>query len=219
MGKQITALKAQKRNHQRVSVYLDGDFAFGLSRIVAAWLHVGQELSTEKIAELKIEDELEFAYQRAIRYIGYRMRSVSEVQHKLKQQDIDTVVIENVIERLQKSGLLNDLSFAQMWIENRTEFRPRSHRMLAVELKKKGIQSDIISQIIEETTSDEILAYTAAKKQARKYKHLEWQDFRRKLSSFLARRGFSYSTINPTVNQVWAERDPEGHLVDRDLVP
>ena len=219
MGKQITALKAQKRNHQRVSVYLDGDFAFGLSRIVAAWLHVGQELSTEKIAELKIEDELEFAYQRAIRYIGYRMRSVSEVQHKLKQQDIDTVVIENVIERLQKSGLLNDLSFAQMWIENRSEFRPRSHRMLAVELKKKGIQSDIISQIIEETTSDEILAYTAAKKQARKYKHLEWQDFRRKLSSFLARRGFSYSTINPTVNQVWAERDPEGHLVDRDLVP
>jgi regulatory protein len=219
MGKQITALKAQKRNHQRVSVYLDGEFAFGLSRIVAAWLHVGQELSTEKIAELKVEDELEFAYQRAIRYIGYRMRSVSEVQHKLRQQDIDTVVIENVIERLQKSGLLNDLSFAQMWIENRSEFRPRSRRMLAVELKKKGIQSDIISQIIEETTSDEILAYTAAKKQARKYKHLEWQDFRRKLSSFLARRGFSYSTINPTVNQVWAERDPEGHLVDRDLVP
>jgi regulatory protein len=219
MGKQITALKAQKRDHQRVSVYLGGEFAFGLSRIVAAWLHVGQELSAEKIAELKIEDDLEFAYQRAIRYIGFRMRSVSEVQQKLNQQDIDTVVIENVIERLQKSGLLNDLSFAQMWIENRNEFRPRSHRMLAIELKKKGIQSDIISQIIEETTSDEVLAYTAAKKQARKYKHLEWQEFRRKLSSFLARRGFSYSTINPTVNQVWAERDPESHLVDRDLVP
>ncbi len=219
MGKQITALKAQKRNHQRVSVYLDGEFAFGLSRIVAAWLHVGQELSAKKIAELKVEDELEFAYQRAIRYIGFRMRSVSEVQQKLNQQDIDTVVIENVIERLQKSGLLNDLSFAQMWIENRNEFRPRSHRMLAIELKKKGIQSDIISQIIEETTSDEVLAYTAAKKQARKYQHLEWQEFRRKLSSFLARRGFSYSTINPTVNQVWVERDPESHLVDRDLVP
>jgi regulatory protein len=219
MGKQITALKAQKRDHQRVSVYLGGEFAFGLSRIVAAWLHVGQELSAEKIAELKIEDDLEFAYQRAIRYIGFRMRSVSEVQQKLNQQDIDTVVIENVIERLQKSGLLNDLSFAQMWIENRNEFRPRSHRMLAIELVKKGIHSDIISQIIEETTSDEVLAYTAANKQARKYKHLEWQEFRRKLSSFLARRGFSYSTIKPTVNQVWAERDPESHLVDRDLVP
>ena len=219
MGKQITALKAQKRNHQRVSVYLDGEFALGLSRIVAAWLHVGQELSAEKIAELKVKDELEFAYQRAIRYIGFRMRSVSEVQQKLNQQDIDTVVIENVIERLQKSGLLNDLSFAQMWIENRNEFRPRSHRMLAIELVKKGIQSDIISQIIEETTSDEVLAYTAAKKQVRKYKHLGWQEFRRKLSSFLARRGFSYSTINPTVNQVWVERDSESHLVDRDLVP
>lgn len=218
MGKQITALKAQKRNHQRVSVYLDGEFAFGLSRIVAAWLNVGQELSTDKIAELKVEDELEFAYQRAIRYIGYRMRSVSEVQQYLNQQGIDTVVIENVIERLQKSGLLDDLSFAQMWIENRNEFRPRSQRMLAIELKKKGIQSDIISQIMEETTSDEVLAYTAANKQTRKYKHLEWQEFRRKLSSFLARRGFSYSIINPTVDQVWAERDPESQWVDRDFV-
>lgn len=219
MAKQITALKAQKRNHQRVNVYLDGEFAFGLSRIVGAWLHVGQELSAEKIAELKVEDELEFAYQRAIRFIGYRIRSVAEVQHKLNQQDINTVVIESVIERLQKNGLLDDLSFAQMWIENRNEFRPRSHRMLAIELKKKGIQSDIISEIIEETTSDEVLAYTAAKKQTRKYKPLEWQEFRSKLSSFLARRGFSYSTINPTVNQVWAERDPENQLVDRDLVP
>ena len=60
MGKQITDLKAQKRNHQRVNVYLDGEYAFGLSRIVAAWLHVGQELSPEKIKELKLEDELEY---------------------------------------------------------------------------------------------------------------------------------------------------------------
>ena len=62
MGKQITDLKAQKRKHQRVNVYLDGEYAFGLSRIVAAWLHVGQELSPEKIKELKLEDELEYAY-------------------------------------------------------------------------------------------------------------------------------------------------------------
>ena len=219
MGKQITAIKAQKRNHQRVNVYLDGEFAFGLSRIVAAWLQVGQELSAEKIAELKVEDELEFAYQRAIRFIGYRMRSVSEVHQFLNQQGIDSVVIENVIDRLEKNSLLDDLSFARMWIENRNEFRPRSHRMLAIELKQKGIHSDIISLILEKTASEEALAYSAAKKQVRKYKHLGWQEFRKKLGSFLARRGFYYSIINPVVDQVWAERDLERHGVDRDLVP
>lgn len=219
MDKKITALKAQKRNHQRVNVYLDGEFAFGLSRIVAAWLQVGQELSEEKIRKLKLEDELEYAYQRAVRYIGYRMRSIYEVQHYLNQQSIENPVIDSVIFRLQKNGLLNDLNFAKMWIENRNEFRPRSHRMLSVELKQKGIQSDIILQILQDTTSEEVLAHRAAKKQARKYKHLEWQMFRRRLSSFLARRGFSYLIINPTVDQVWTEHNNESLEVDRDSVP
>lgn len=219
MGKRITALKAQKRNHQRVNIYLDEEFAFGLSRIVAAWLHVGQELSPEEIKKLKLEDEKEYAYQRAIRYIGYRMRSVYEVQHHLRKKGVEDLVIEDVIDRLQKNGLLSDLNFAQMWIENRNEFRPRSHRMLSIELKQKGIRSDIISKILGETTSDEVLAYRAAQKQARKYKHLEWQIFRRRLSSFLARRGFSYSIINPIVDQVWKEQKIEKPEVDRDSAP
>jgi regulatory protein len=212
MGKKITALKAQKRNHQRVNVYLDGEFAFGLSRIVAAWLHIGQELNDEKIADLKFEDELEMGYQRAIKFISYRMRSVSEVQQNLNKQGISEDTIEAVIDRLQKNGLLDDLSFSQMWVENRNEFRPRSHRMLAIELQQKGIHSKIISQILEETTSDEELAYAAAHKQIRKYEQLEWQEFRRKLSSFLARRGFSYATIKPIVEQVWKELQPENQI-------
>ena len=212
MGKKITALKAQKRNHQRVNVYLDGEYAFGLSRIVAAWLHVGQELTDERIAELKFEDELEMGYQRAIKFISYRMRSVSEVQQNLKKQGVSEDTIEAVIDRLQKNGLLDDLSFSQMWVENRNEFRPRSHRMLAIELQQKGIHSEIISQILEETTSDEELAYAAAQKQIRKYEQLEWQEFRRKLSSYLARRGFSYGTIKPIVEQVWTELQPENQI-------
>ena len=53
MTRKITALKVQKRNKNRVNVYLDNEFAFGLSRIVAGWLKTGQELSEEKILEIK----------------------------------------------------------------------------------------------------------------------------------------------------------------------
>ena len=69
MNHTITALTLQKRNRERVNVYLDGEYAFGLARIVAAWLVVGQELSDEKITQLRIEDEREVAYQRALRLI------------------------------------------------------------------------------------------------------------------------------------------------------
>jgi regulatory protein len=209
MSKSITALKAQKRNHQRVSVFLDGEYAFGLSRIVAAWLHVGQELSDEKIEELQVQDEQEIAYQKAIRLVGYRMRSESEIARYLQDQDISPETIDEVTERLKKSGLVDDLRFAQMWAENRREFRPRSHRMLSIELQRKGIPHEIISQIFEEIPTDDNLAYEAAQKQARKYRHLEWNDFRRKLTSFLARRGFSYGTVKPIVSQLWTELKPD----------
>ena len=66
MSKTITAIKVQKKNQDRVNIYLDGEFAFGLARIVAAWLRVGQELEDSKIDQLQAEDEHEKAYQRAL---------------------------------------------------------------------------------------------------------------------------------------------------------
>lgn len=205
MPRSITGLEVQKRNHQRLSVYLDGDYAFGVSRFVGAWLHVGQELSEEKIAELIAEDTYETAYQKAIKFISYRMRTISEVDKHLRKKGIDAQVIEQVIDRLEENGLLNDKNFAQMWIENRTEFRPRSQRLLAVELRKKGIGSEIIENVMESTLPEDELAYLAAQKRIRRYENLERMDFQKKLGSFLARRGFSYATIKPVVNRIWSE--------------
>lgn len=212
MRKKITALKVQKKNHNRVNVYLDDEFAFGLSRIVAGWLHVGQELTDEKIGNLQDEDEQEIAYQRAIRFSGHRMRSYSEISRYLEQQGTSEVIIESVIKRLTSNGFLNDKKFASLWVDNRNEFRPRSHRMLFVELRKKGINPDIINQVLEDTVPDEELALLAAEKQKRKYRNLERNDFRKKMSSYLARRGFSYAIVNPVVDQIWDERNSENQL-------
>jgi SOS response regulatory protein OraA/RecX len=41
---------------------------------------------------------------------------------------------------------------------------------------------------------------------------LEWLDFRKKLGAFLARRGFSYATIEPIIKRLWDETQPaEAH--------
>jgi regulatory protein len=209
MSRTITGLKVQKRNHQRLSVYLDGEYAFGLSRYVGAWLHVGQELTEEKIADLLADDTLESAYQKSIKFIGYRIRTSSEVEKHLRKEGIEPQIISNVMERLAMNGLLNDESFAKNWIENRNEFRPRSYRLLASELRNKGVNSEIIQDVIERTIPEDELAYLAAKKRIKRYEHLEWQDFQRRLGSFLARRGFSYSTIKPVVHQLWIEKNQD----------
>jgi regulatory protein len=207
MGK-ITALKRQKRNAQRISVYLDGEFAFGLSRFAAAWLEVGQELTPEKIRQLREADEREVAYQRALNYLSYRPRSEREVRQNLQKHDTPEAVIDETLDRLRRNGLVDDLQFAKDWVENRSTFRPRGRRALAAELRQKGIARETIETALQNLDED-ALAYQAAVKQARKYENLEWADFRRKMNAFLARRGFNYETAKSAVEHVWETRDQQ----------
>jgi regulatory protein len=204
MERKITALKAQKRNSQRINVYLDGEFSFGLSRFAAAWLQVGQELSPEKIQELQDVDAQEVAYQRALNFISYRPRAEAEVRKNLQKHDTPEDVITEVLERLRRSGLVDDFQFAQTWVENRSTFRPRGRRALAVELRQKGIDDETIDEALRDLDEDN-LAYQAALKQSRKYEGLEWQAYRQKMSAFLARRGFNYGVAKPVIEQVWSE--------------
>ncbi|PWH16499.1 MAG: RecX family transcriptional regulator [Anaerolineae bacterium] len=201
----ITAIESQKRNPQRVNIYLDGEFGFGLSRLLAAWLSVGQELTDEKIAALKEEDARQVALQQAVRFLGYRSRSVHEVREHLQKHAISETLIERTLTRLQESGLLDDRQFAQAWVENRATFRPRSRRMLRSELQRKGVQAELIQQALEQTATEESLAREAARKRLPKLQGLDWPVFREKLGGFLVRRGFSYEVIGPLLRDLWAE--------------
>jgi regulatory protein len=204
MGRMITALTAQKRDRNRINVFLDGDFAFGLSRLVAAWLHVGQELSDEKIADLQSADSLEVAYQKVIRYLSYSRRSTQEVQHYLEKQGASAEIVDEIIKRLRRNGLIDDKRLARDWVDSRSESRPRGRRALVYEMKHKGIPDQAIHLALSEWNEDE-MAYQAAKKHARKIKNLDWIEFRQKMYAHLARRGFNYETAAPVVSRIWQE--------------
>ena len=221
MGQKITALQVQKHNDQRVNIYLDGEYAFGLARILAAWLSVGQELSAEKIAQLQAEDEREVAYQKALKLLNYRSRTQAEISAHLSRQGIPEALVAETITRLAQNGLIDDKNFATQWVENRAEFRPRGRRALAYELRRKGIAQNTIAEALENLDEDE-LAYQTALRYQKKLSTLDWIDFRKKLSAHLARRGFSYETITSTVRKVWSERsqqtilEPETELEEAD---
>lgn len=216
MDRKITALKAQKRDRNRVSVFLDGEFAFGLSRIVAAWLQIGQTLSDEKIVELKDQDARESAYQQALRWIEYRDRSAAEIQRNLQQRGVSEEIIAEVMARLQRSGLIDDSRFARLWVENRTEFRPRGRRALTYELREKGIDPAAVEGVLVDF-DESAAAYQAAHRYARKLKGLPWLDFKRKLLGHLARRGFNYETSKEAIARVWEEWNSESSAVNTTL--
>lgn len=206
--KKITAITAQKNSPNRVNIYLDGEFAFGLARITAAWLKTGDELSDEKIARLQDEDSRERAYQQAMLFLGYRARSEKEIRQNLKKHEYAEGVIEVTLEKLRKAGLANDNEFARAWVENRNTFRPRSKKALAIELRQKGLDDEAIQASLS-AVDEESLAYETGLKRAARLKGLERSEFRKKLSEFLLRRGFSYSVAASTVSRVWNEMRAE----------
>ena len=209
MERKITALKVQKKNPNRVNVYLDGEFAFGLTRIVAAWLSVGQALTPEKINRLQAEESREAAYNRALLLLSYRPRSENEVRKKLVEKGIEETVADAVIERLKENRYLGDDKFARDWIENRSTFRPRSRKMLYYELRQKGVAEDHIQDALESVEDETELAYQAGVKYARRLMGSDWETFRKRLAAFLGRRGFSYGTIAPTLRRIWSELQTE----------
>lgn len=205
MDRTVTALTAQKRNPNRINVFLDGEFSFGLSRIVAAWLRIGEELSEEKIARLKEQDTLEVATQRAIELLSYRPRSESEIRKRLADHGFGVENIEAVLERLRVSGLVSDENFARAWVDNRVTFRPRSRRMVAFELRQKGVSEETIDQALNELPEDEDLAYQSGLRYAPRLESLELEDFRKKMAGFLGRKGFSYGTVAEVTRRIWKE--------------
>lgn len=206
--KKITALEAQKKNPNRVNIHLDGEFAFGLARITAAWLKVGDVLTDEKIAELQANDAHERALQQALLFLSYRIRSEKEIRQNLLKHEFSEEVIETTLEKLRASNLANDNEFARAWVENRSAFRPRSRRALTMELRQKGLDEETVQAAVS-GVDEQALAYESALKRANRLKGLEWGEFRRKLSEYLARRGFPYSVIAPVVTQVWNEAHAE----------
>ncbi len=205
--RKITALRIGRGRGKRVNVFLDGRFAFSLETEVVAkeGLQVGQELSTNQVEVLARSDQYHRCLNAAFHYLSYRPRSEFEVRGQLQRRGFDADCREAVMAKLKEQGLVDDLVFARFWKDNRESFSPRSQRLTKLELRRKGIGSDVIDQVVD-SVDDGDSAYRAALSRARHLPLADYQGFRRRLGEYLRRRGFNYEVINHTVERVWQER-------------
>lgn len=202
--RKITALKRQKKNQERVSVYLDDEFAFGLPLDAAIALKVGQTLSEGEIEALQDRDRFARLRDQATRYLSYRPRSAAEVRRHLLRKGHEEALVERVIAYLSERALLDDEAFARYWVEQRETFKPRSRLALRQELYARGVDAAAIDAAIDEV--DEAgAARRAAEKLAWKWQGLDYDALRAKLGGYLQRRGFGYDIIKLIVEETWAE--------------
>jgi regulatory protein len=110
-----------------------------------------------------------------------------------------------VVQSLRQAGLLDDESFSKSWVESRLEASPRSKRMIAWELRQKGVSESTIASSLEEVDDDEAAYRLALKRWPRVARLQPVFERRRKLTEYLARHGFSFDTIQETIAKVEQE--------------
>ncbi|NOK86038.1 MAG: hypothetical protein GFH27_549395n60 [Chloroflexi bacterium AL-W] len=198
----------QKRDKERVNVYLDGEYAFSLALIEAAKLRKGQQLTEDDIIALRADDAVSRAVDHAARFLSYRPRSTREIRDNLHKRFDDTV-IDTAMSKLEALGYLDDHAFARYWVENRDTFKPRGTTALRYELRQKGLSNHIIEETLSAYDNNDA-AYRAAEAKARRLRGLDVMTFRRKMGSFLQRRGFNFDVIRDVLQQL------ENELVAQD---
>lgn len=199
----------QRRNPDRINIHLDGEYAFGLYRLTAAWLHVGQELSDEQIENLKSKDLDEVVYQSALRFISYRQRTSFEVSSRLIKKGFDLDLVRTVVARLQENHLLDDHQFAKAWVSDRKSLHPRSKRLMAYEMMNKGLDRQIAQAALETVEDDPSLAEAAARRAIRKWSDLAEKEFVTHCAAFLGRKGFAAGLCFTTARKLWEELHSE----------
>jgi len=209
----ITSLEPQATNAERVNVYVDGRFLLGASATVVLQmgLELEQELSPGQLEQLRSEEALQQAVERAYNFLSYRPRSREEVRRYLRRKETSPEIIEATLERLDRLDLVNDHAFASFWAESREQFNPRGARAIKNELRMKGVEREVVEEMISDE-KDEELALRAGRKKAQSLLHnpaMDFVTFRTRLGSFLQRRGFGYEIVTRTVKALWKELKQE----------
>ena len=187
----VTDIKAQQRSN-RVSVYLDWRYAFSLSlwQLAQEKLRIGDELSKERLSQLKNDSDFGKLYDRTLNWLMIRPRSAWEIEQYLARKTDNDELKQLIKQRIEEKGFINDQDFAERWVRSRRLLKPMSTVRLRQELLKKRVPREIIDEtLVTDETSDLETVKQLIIKRRHRYKDQQ------KLMAYLARQGYPYGVI------------------------
>ena len=141
------------------------------------------------------------AYDAAVRYLGSRPRSVSEIKRHLRTKRFDEEAQEVAIEKLREQGHIDDEAFARYWVDQRARFRPKGQRAIVSELMQKGIARETIDLVLGEADpgTERKRARESIRRPLTRWLSLGENERKQKIHQYLATRGFSYDVIDEVI--------------------
>ena len=201
----ITAITPQKKKSSRYNVFINDSYAFSLSAKVI-WekrLQMNQIVTEQELTQLQHADAIQTATDLALNKIARRPHTIHELRNKLA--DFPAEIVKLVIDDLIDKNYLNDFQFAQRYVQNRLNLKPRSFRAIESELKRKGVNPEVVKKAFAESEDlvDELeIALRLAKKKLPSYLRFDLLTKKNRLYQFLSRKGFDYEIIRQVFNKL-----------------
>jgi regulatory protein len=157
---------------------------------------------------LEQDKKLQSAKNNAYCLLRSRPRSEAEMRGRLKLKRYDESTIDAVIESLKKVAEIDDVKFADFWIESRMHVNPAGDLILRRELKEKGVPWPIIEAALQKKAQNYDEYAVALHMGVERFKNLVKLDRRKamkRLYDYLLRRGFDYDIVKRVIDAVMNE--------------
>lgn len=208
-GGTVSRIAQQRKNPERVSIYIDGAFAVGVHRDVLLEhpLRKGEEVTSEKLAHMVLADEFIRARKRALDLLAYRPRTERELRDRLTRDGFSDGPVRSAVARMLELGYVDDASFAMDFAASRFRSRGYGRHRLERELRTRGIAPAIAQEAAQAAIGEGDDEYDRALEFARKrlrtlMVETDPRKRRRKLFDALMRRGYGPDLIRRISDEV-----------------
>ncbi len=198
----ITDVVPQRKNKNRVSVFVDGEYSFSLDGADALRLGVkiGTEITEKDIEIYNLESNLSKAKAKAFDIVGRKMVTERELRTKLVDKGYDNIICDIVIETMREYNYINDADYCESFLDY-AKAKGWGQLKIRSELKRRGVDESTISAALmefEDCPEDRIYDILS-----RKFEDADLTDFKQKqkVLRFFASRGFDFDSINSAVSR------------------
>lgn len=205
----ITNIEIQKRNEERVNIYIDNEFAFACYKelVYKEGLKKDMEVEIDSLKKIIAEEEFLKCKNSALRIVEKAYKTEKEMVDKLLQKGYEGIIIEKTIAFLKEYNFLNDEKYTLMYAKDRSKIQGKNK--IKYSLMKKGIDKETIENTLDsiDNNVEEETAYNLAIKKYRILSKKENDKYKlnQKLIRFLLGKGYDYGLIKDVIKRITNE--------------
>lgn len=211
--KVISKITRQKNNPERYNIFIDNKYEFAVDEntLIKFGLTKGAILEQHEIDEITYQDEIAKAFNKALGFLSFQMRSEYEVKKKLLGAGHGEAVVMEAIHKLERLGFLNDESYSKALLETKKRTMKKGPRAIRQDMQKKGIDKSLQDKVLDSYSHEEQLelAIELAQKEVRAGARKTPAQIKQKIQDQLMRKGYSFSVVSEVLEQITLEKDDD----------